>query len=637
MMAKTSTTPESGGGAKPAGQVPTVRVSSGKSGPTKRPSVPSIPGIPRRPTPSPLQAAGASVWNGNGRDREATEDRRTLRGLMLFRVVLASVLLLCLVSLVLTTRGEDTGIAPSFAFFLFGLLGVAYLATIVYAFILPRVQNLVRFAYVQIGVDLLLITILVHATGGVQSAFTILFMIQIIAVALLPERYGAAYVAVASAVLVLVVSLAGYFRLLPIVPGQGVMPWELQPFDVLFRLVLNVAAIATMGALGLNLSGQTQRAGERLARHEQYAGDLASLHHNTIRCLSSGLVTVTMEGRITSINEAACDILGLQQRQALGAALADRIPGLGRIFAEAGPVGTVRRHETQGVRPDGSIRHLGISATPLSDHTGEIIGRVLHFQDLTELRRMQGQVERAERLASIGRLAAGIAHEIRNPLASISGSVEMLRQIPEVDDESRQLVDIAVREVDRLNRLITELLDYARPHAEERQPLDLGELATEIAKVFEYERREAAVHVEVEAEPASCIEAAAGQIRQVLWNLIRNAADAMPEGGKVRIRIFRQLSPNGPQAAPMTVLSVQDTGIGIKREDVVHIFEPFFSTKRGGTGLGLATVARIVEDHRGHIEIESTPGQGTEFVLRFPQAILPASPPTAEPGQPAAG
>jgi two-component system sensor histidine kinase PilS (NtrC family) len=571
-----------------------------------------VPGLPRRPTPSPLRAP-----NG-GRDRELSEDRRTIRGLMLFRVVLASVLLLCLVSLVLTTRGEEGGMARSFAFFLFALLGVSYTATLVYAMVLPRVRNLVRFAYLQIGVDLLLITVLVHATGGVQSAFTILFMIQIIAVALLPERYGAAYVAIASGLLVVVVSLAGYFHLLPVVPGQGVMPWELPPGDLLFRLVLNVAAIATMGALGLNLSGQTQRAGERLARHEQYAGDLASLHHNTIRCLSSGLVTVTMEGRITSINEAACDILGLQQRLALGAPLADRIPGLGRIFAEAGPVGTVRRHETEGVRPDGSIRNLGISATPLSDHTGAIIGRVLHFQDLTELRRMQVQVERAERLASIGRLAAGIAHEIRNPLASISGSVEMLRQIPEVDDESRQLVDIAVREVDRLNHLITELLDYARPHAEERSALDLGELAAEIGKAFEYEKREAPVKVEVDVQPGSTVEAAAGQMRQVLWNLIRNAADAMPEGGTVRIRTYRQ-APASPTQGALTVLAVADTGVGIKREDIKHVFEPFYSTKRGGTGLGLATVARIVEDHRGHIEIESTPGQGTEIVLRFPQ------------------
>jgi two-component system, NtrC family, sensor histidine kinase PilS len=605
-MSRTSTTPENSGASADAA------AGAGAAG---------LPGVPRSPTPPGALASGATPWGRRDRRGEEQEDSRTLRGLMLFRVVLASVLLLCLISIVLTNRTDPNRMARPFAQFLFGLLGVAYAATAVYAALLPRVKNLVQFAYVQIGVDLLLIAVLVHATGGAQSAFTILFMIQIIAVALLPERYGAAYVAAASAVLVLVVSLLGYFRVLPTIPGQGVVPWELPPLELLFRLVLNVAAIATMGALGLNLSGQTQRAGERLVRHQQYAGDLASLHHNTIRCLSSGLVTVTLEGKITSINEAACEILGLNQKTAIGSALSLRIPGLGRIFDEVGPVGAVRRHETEGVRTDGSIRHLGISATPLSDHTGEIIGRVLHFQDLTELRRMQVQVERAERLASIGRLAAGIAHEIRNPLASISGSVEMLRQGPAAEGETQQLVDIAVREVDRLNRLITELLDYARPHAEERHPIDLAEMANEIAKVFEHERREAAVLVDVKAEAGSGIEAAAGQLRQVIWNLLRNAAEAMPEGGIVRIRVFHQEAAPGSAA---TVLSVEDTGVGIKREDLAHVFEPFFSTKRGGTGLGLATVARIVEDHRGHIEIDSTPGRGTEFVLRFPYVPVAA-------------
>jgi two-component system sensor histidine kinase PilS (NtrC family) len=229
-------------------------------------------------------------------------------------------------------------------------------------------------------------------------------------------------------------------------------------------------------------------------------------------------------------------------------------------------------------------------------------------------------VERSARLASIGRLAAGIAHEIRNPLASISGSVEMLRHVPEADGESRQLVDIAVREVDRLNQLITELLEYARPRSEDRQAIDLGELAAEIAKVFEHERREAEVKVEVSAEPGVGVEAAAGQLRQVLWNLLRNAAEAMPSGGTVRIRVAQQ----SVDAGVSTVLSVKDQGVGIKREDLAHIFEPFYSTKRGGTGLGLATVARIVEDHRGHIEIDSLPGRGTEFVVRFPHVLVEA-------------
>ena len=329
------------------------------------PAAAAIP-APLRTTPTSgaFAAAGAAAAAAN-EGRGIREDYRTVLYLMLFRVVLASVLLLCAVSLVLS-QGDTESFGRAFARFLFGLLGLAYAVTLVYALVLPRVKHLVRFAYLQIGVDLVLIGALVHATGGAQSAFTILFMIQVIAVALLPERYGAAWVAAASALLVILVSLAGYFRLLPSVPGQPVFAWELSASDTLFRLVLNVAAIATMGALGLNLSAaSTQRAGERLARHQQYAGDLASLHQNTIRCLSSGLVTVTLEGHITSINEAACEILGIGQAAALGQPLSRRIPGLTKVLEEAGPdrggpAARGRRHPPRRLGPQPG--HLGHAA-----------------------------------------------------------------------------------------------------------------------------------------------------------------------------------------------------------------------------------------------------------------------------------
>jgi two-component system, NtrC family, sensor histidine kinase PilS len=585
------------------------------------------PGPPRG---TPLAASRSGPFADVAADRgirPRVDEFRTVLTLMLFRVVLASVLLLGAVSLT-QNHDQPEPLDGSFGRFGFGLLAFTYLASLVYALVLPRVRRLVHFAYLQIAVDLVLISVLVHTTGGAQSAFTFLFMVEVVAVALLPKHYGAAYVAAASALLVLGVSLVGYYRLLPTAPGQVLFPWELSESDLLFRLVLNLAAISAMGALGLNLSGQTRRAGERLVRHQQYAGDLASLHQNTIRCLSSGLVTVTLDGLITSINEAACEILGLDQDAAVGQPLANRIPGLGLVLEEAGPVGSVRRHEIDAILADGNVRHLGISATPLSDHTDQVIGRVIHFQDLTELRRMQLQVQRSERLATIGRLAAGIAHEIRNPLASISGSVEILRSLPGADAESRQLVDIAVREVDRLNRLITDLLDYARPRSEEQQPLDLGEIAFEIAKAFEHERRAIDLRVEVKAEPGAGIEGAAGQIRQVVWNLVRNAAEAMPQGGTIQIRVSQEDNEDKTGGGGLTVLSVADSGVGIKKEDLERIFEPFFSSKPGGTGLGLATVARVVEDHKGTIEIASELDQGTTFFLKFPCVDVPPRTPT---------
>jgi two-component system sensor histidine kinase PilS (NtrC family) len=228
---------------------------------------------------------------------------------------------------------------------------------------------------------------------------------------------------------------------------------------------------------------------------------------------------------------------------------------------------------------------------------------------------MEQAVERSARLASIGRLAANIAHEVRNPLASISGSVEMLRSLPGTDPETRQLIDIAVREVDRVNGLISNLLDYARPRTEERQHLDLGEMVSEIVKVFEQERRSNEVHVHLQCQPGVSIDGASGQLRQLVWNLLRNAVDAMPAGGTIRIQVGRVELTGGIWEA---VLAVADTGVGIAKEDLDHIFEPFFSRKAGGTGLGLAITARIVEDHKGTIEVNSEPGKGATFTLRFP-------------------
>lgn len=569
-------------------------------------------------TQAPLRALGPAppppFASTSPADRERSDVLQTVTYLMLFRVAVATMLLLSVLAVALSLEDPLGNLSGPFGRFVFALLATTYLASLAYALTLSRIQDPVRFAYVQVSVDLALISLLVHATGGAQSAYTFLYLVDVVAVALLPKRFGVILVAVTAGLLMVTISLVGYLRVLPPIPGQTVLPWDLTRQELLFRLLVFLAGVVSVGALGVNLASQSRQAGERLARHQQIAGDLASLHQNTIRCLSSGLVTVTMDGLITSINEAACEILGITEREALGHALTSRIPGLALMLAEAGPVGSVRRQEVDSVRPDGLVRRLGISAAPLSDHTGQLIGRVIHFQDLTELRRMEMAVQRSERLASIGRLAAGIAHEIRNPLASISGSVEILKTLPGADSETRQLIDIAVREVERLDRLISSLLEYARPRNEERQALDLGEVASEIAKAFEHDPRGAEVKVIVDAEPGVMIEGASGQLRQVLWNLLRNAADAMPSGGTVRIGVEKE-EVTGRRFATMVVA---DTGVGIPREDLDRIFEPFYSTKPNGTGLGLATVARIVEDHRGNVDIQSDAGAGTTFTLRFP-------------------
>jgi len=545
-------------------------------------------------------------------DKPRAEALRIVTLLMLVRTGLATVLMLSVVVLAWTLGSPETLSSP-FGRFVFGLLATTYLASLAYAITLKRISDPVRFADIQIGVDLVLVTLLVHATGGAQSGYTFLYLVDVVVVSALPKGFGAASVSLASALLFVSISLLGFLKILPPITGQTVFPWDLTREELVFRIVIFLAGLISVGSLGVSLARQRRKAGERLAMHQQMVGDLASLHQNTIRCLSSGLVTTTLDGTITTMNDAAREILGLGNQTPLGQRLSKHIPRLDELLSKAGAQGRVLRDEVDAVRSDGAERHLGLSATPLSDHSGNVTGRVIHFQDLTELRDMEQAVARSERLAGIGRLAANIAHEIRNPLASISGSVEVLRRLPGADQETRNLVDIAVREVDRVNALITSLLDYARPRSEERQRLDLGELVADIAKIFEQERRTKDVQLQVHAQPGVSVEAASGQLHQVLWNLLRNAVEAMPDGGT--IYLATALKPTAPTQA---ILMVRDTGIGIAESDLDHIFEPFFSRKPGGTGLGLATTARIVEDHKGSIHVKSKPGKGTTFTIRLP-------------------
>ncbi|HMC95072.1 MAG TPA: PAS domain-containing protein [Polyangia bacterium] len=328
-----------------------------------------------------------------GRDpgrTSARDDRlRTVKYLMLFRVGLATLLLGLNVLAELSSSGGGDGLTGPFAGFVFGLITATYAASLTYALLYTRVEDPVSFAYWQIGIDLLLTTALVHATGGAQSGFFFLYLVDVVAVTLLARRRGAALVAVSGIALMCGVSVLGYLHVLPLVPGQLVLPWDVPRGALFTKLGLNSAALIAVGVLSSRLAALNRHADEQVSRHEAMAGDLARLHENTIRSLTSGLVTLDPGGAVTSANGFACEILGRAVGALLGVPLAEVLPELSRILAEAGPGGTVRRCEVVARRPDGGARHLGISAAPLSDRTGKHIGRVIHFQDLTELKRME--------------------------------------------------------------------------------------------------------------------------------------------------------------------------------------------------------------------------------------------------------
>ncbi|MBI5482737.1 MAG: PAS domain-containing protein [Deltaproteobacteria bacterium] len=553
-----------------------------------------------------MPAADSSRTLRAARDR--TEDVRKITYLMLFRVGLVTVLLAAIV-LISASGPSPEELARPYSLFVLGLIAVTYGLTLVYAWLLQRVTQPQGLAYAQIGADLAITTALVHATGGAESAFTFLYLLSIIGAGMVLTPRGSLGAAAAAAVLYLTAGILGHAGLLPPVYGQRVLPTASSAQELGRAVAINLSAMGAVALLAANLASQVRRVGERLADQQDRYSDLAAQGEDIIRCLTSGLVTVDRGRRVTSFNQAAAEITGIARERALGQPLATLLPGLGDLGAT---IPGSDRLEIDITRPDGTHVPVGVSVSALTNRVRAEVGRIYNFQSLSELKRMEQQVKRSERMAAVGQLAATMAHEIRNPLASISGSIELLRGGAR-DEEDRKLMAIVLREVARLNRLIGELLDFARPRQPTRSRLDLGAPVRDALAVFGHERREE-LTVEVETEGPVWVEADATQAQQLVWNLLKNASEAMPSGGLIRVT----LSVERGGAAATAVLRVTDHGKGVPPDLRERIFEPFFSTKTHGTGLGLAMVQRIVQDHGGTVEVVGDGAEGATFEVRLP-------------------
>ena len=541
--------------------------------------------------------------------------RRRITYLMLLRTIVITIVLG--LALWMAWAKEVDPWAPAPVILLLGVVGATYALTIVYALLLRGGIDPERLVWPQIGGDLAVTTLLVHVTGGAQSAYTFFFALSIVGAAMVRARRTTVLVTATSIALMIAVALSVWLEIVPIPQMPTLEPHAQSPYDFLRSLGLNLGALVGVGALSYLLAGELQRTEASLATERRVVASLVTLHEDIVRSLSSGLVTIDLDGRVLSVNETARELLG--EHAVAGRDVDEVMPGMRGRLARLDAQGAIRRSDLiigDGGRP----LTLGISVSPLRDVRDQVIGRVINFTDLTELRRMEQQMKRAERMATIGQLAAGIAHEIRNPLASMSGSIELLQQGGAVSDDDRTLMQIVTREVDRLNALITDLLDYANPRKREAVELDLSVLVDETVRVFRQDRSRTDVEVATILPPAgtAVLGADPAQLRQVVWNLVRNAADAAATGGG---HVAVSVAAEGAEAE----IAITDDGPGIPADLLPRIFDPFFTTKKKGTGLGLATCHTIVTDHGGTIEVESAAGKGTRFVVRLPRAVSSAS------------
>lgn len=552
-------------------------------------------------------------------------------------VLMGARLALSLVSLGVAVALEAAGWSYSPAEWrgFYGTVIFAFVATIAYGLILPRVRDVKRFAILNIATDIAIVSALVHLSGGPDSPFAFLYVLIGVYGAILLERKGALICAAAGALVYGGVILTGQREWLPQHP---IGPPD--PVPVLFSTwVINAGGVVLVAWLASLLSAELRRAGEALQQSTSDLSRLQTLHERTVESLKSGLLTTDLEGRITSFNSEAERITSRDRSRVLGLDVEAVLPGLRDRWAsdfggtQIGGSNSRGRMVYQG--RDQSPRHLGIGTYVLQDGEAGAGGHVVIFQDVTDVVEMEANLRQSERLAAIGELSASIAHEIRNPLAAISGSIEMLqgrRTGREESVDSEHLMKIVLREVDRLNHLISDFLSYARPGPSRPETSQLQEIIADIVKMFDA-ARPGAVEIDLAVEDGLTIFADSGQLRQVLWNLVLNAAEAMPDGGRLRIgarsvkeRDSQGDSPAGRKdqeeqgKAGWLEIAIADDGCGIPRDQLDRIFDPFFTTKQNGSGLGLATVHRIVESHRGSIRLESKLGVGTTVRIRLPRA-----------------
>ncbi|MBI2412302.1 MAG: PAS domain S-box protein [Deltaproteobacteria bacterium] len=533
--------------------------------------------------------------------------RQKILALMVLRVVLA------LAFLGITTWFQIK--VYSFAHLnfypLYGIVVTVGLLTILYALALKKVENQSLFAYLQVTVDIALVTVIVYVTGGTESYLHTLYPLSILGASTLLSKRGGLYAAsLASIAYGVLIDMDFYgmlpqrFKVIHAIPVQG---WE----EVFTTVATNILAFFTVAYLTGYLAEKTARVEKELEEKEIDFEALEQLNRHIVENISSGIMTLDEKQRITSFNREAENVTGYALKDVYYRPVEGIFPGM-----TDGPLSSGTRVEKRFRRRDGNEIYLGFS---VSQGQGADSSSIIIFQDLTHLKAMEEQLRRDEKLKALGELSVGIAHEIRNPLASISGSIQLLKDDLSLQGEDMRLMDIVLRETERLNLLITDYLLFARPAREKRETVDLSSVVNGTVTLFRNSPEGASMAVRANIRDGILVKGDERQLGQVFWNLFLNAAHAMAGGGSLSVS-SRVDWGSGPDAVrrPFAVVEVADTGKGMDTELLGRIFDPFFSTKDFGTGLGLSIVHRIIESHGGTITVKSAVGSGTVFTIRIP-------------------
>src|ERR1700716_2524752 len=490
-----------------------------------------------------------------------------------------------------------------------------YSLSLFYVLLLSFWQEHRLQASLQVLTDLALVSLVVHETGGWDSSLNFLYPLVIIVASMLLPRIWAHLVAALAFILYGTVLELNYYGL---VHSYCTTHPELKALQAI--IFVNLFAFLAVAYLAGLLAAKLRQVRVELKDASGALENLQALHENIIHSISSGLITTGLDGRITLVNSAAQKLLERFRAELLGTPV-------NKLFLDALPnTESERPHaEVRLDSPGGFRKTFRVRVAVLSVPERGTLGYVYALDDLTEIRRLEREVRMQDRLAAVGRLAAPIAHEIRNPLTSIAGSVSMLSGIPEMNEEHRHLLDIVTRESQRLNSIITDFLAYSRTKRYRFDKVDLVQLVEDTLTLMNHRMTAEKTGVSIERRFAvrdAMVIADGDKIKQVFWNFCENAVRAMNGGGTLTVAI----ESHGDDWQ----VGFTDTGSGMTAQQVEKIFEPFQSDFEGGTGLGLAIVYQIVQGHEGKVWARSKPGQGTTFILRLRRLDAERSGPRAE-------
>ncbi len=552
------------------------------------------------------------IMNGKALTKE--KNARRLFVLIISRIVIVTLFLS--ITIFVDIRKQVFPVSQITINFFYIIAAAIYFFSIIYILLFKFVKDFQRNIYLQITVDVVLITFLISLTGNTQIDYSLFYTLVIIYSVIFLGRTGGFIVATASSIFYGLLMDFQFYKLVPFVSSSG-HDYNLNFTDVLTNTLVHIVSFYVLAILASFVVEQEKKTRSLLEEKESEFNQLDLLFRSIVESVYTGVMTIDLQNIIKTFNLAAEEITGFTLAKVQDRKIEDVFPEfLPFLIEEKINEQTQKRLEVIITGRTGHKINLGLSISPLKGRYDNQIGNILIFQDLTKVKQMEENLEKSKNMALIGEMAAGLAHEMRNPLAAITGSIELLEQGLKLDGTDKRLMQIILRGKDQLDNFARDFLLLARPVPVSRELVDLNEI---IEEVLEYIRlnKNWTSKIKIVKVFAGKAEVFANkeQVRQIINNLALNAIQSMEEGGVLSIETKVAIQDDKKEYIE---IKVSDTGCGIKENDLKKIFEPFFTNKEKGTGLGLTIVSHIVEGYNGKIKIESNINQGTVCFVWLP-------------------